>query len=46
MVKGDWLKPGCVVIDVGMNNKEDPSSARGYKLCGDCDFDSVKILIL
>ncbi len=37
MVKGDWLKPGCCVIDVGINRIE-----RGGKsmLVGDCDFES------
>jgi methylenetetrahydrofolate dehydrogenase (NADP+)/methenyltetrahydrofolate cyclohydrolase len=32
-VLGDWIKPGAVVIDVGMNRKEDG------KLCGDVQFD-------
>lgn len=32
MVKGSWLKPGCVVIDVGINRKADG------KLTGDVDF--------
>ncbi len=36
LVKGEWLKPGCVVIDVGMNR-----NAEG-KLCGDVDFESAK----
>jgi len=31
-VRGEWLKPGCVVIDVGMNRDDDG------KLCGDVDF--------
>ena len=37
MVKGDWLKPGACVIDVGINRIE-----RGGKkiLVGDCDFAS------
>merc|ERR1712048_1306394 len=38
MVKGDWLKPGCVVIDVGINSKEDPTRKSGYRLVGDVDF--------
>jgi methylenetetrahydrofolate dehydrogenase (NADP+) / methenyltetrahydrofolate cyclohydrolase len=39
MVKGDWLKPGSVVIDVGINRIE-----RGGKniLVGDCDFSSCE----
>jgi len=36
MVKKDWVKPGAVVIDVGMNRDETG------KLCGDVDFDEVK----
>ena len=27
-VKGEWLKPGCVVIDVGINDKEDKTKKR------------------
>ena len=37
-VRGDWLKPGCVVIDVGMNSKPDPSKKSGKALCGDVNF--------
>jgi 5,10-methylene-tetrahydrofolate dehydrogenase/methenyl tetrahydrofolate cyclohydrolase len=29
MVKGSWLKPGAVVIDVGINSVDDPSDKRG-----------------
>merc|ERR1719428_1789732 len=35
MVRGDWLKPGCVVIDVGINSKEDKTKKAGYRLVGD-----------
>lgn len=42
MVTGDMLKPGAVVIDVGINQKEDPTKKRGYRLVGDVDFDSAK----
>jgi methylenetetrahydrofolate dehydrogenase (NADP+)/methenyltetrahydrofolate cyclohydrolase len=35
-VKGEWIKPGAVVIDVGINRKEDK------KLVGDVDFASVQ----
>ena len=38
MVRGDWLKPGAVVIDVGVNRVEDPSRDRGYRLVGDVAF--------
>jgi len=35
-VKGEWLKPGAIVIDVGINRLDDGS------LCGDVDFDSAR----
>lgn len=41
-VKGDWLKPGAVVIDVGTNRVEDPSSERGYRWVGDVDFEAAQ----
>ena len=37
---GDMLKPGAVVIDVGVNRVPDATSPRGYRLVGDADFDS------
>ncbi|MDZ7373633.1 MAG: bifunctional methylenetetrahydrofolate dehydrogenase/methenyltetrahydrofolate cyclohydrolase FolD [candidate division KSB1 bacterium] len=37
----DMVRPGCVVIDVGVNRVEDPTAERGYRLVGDVDFDSV-----
>lgn len=40
MVTGDMLKPGAVVIDVGINRKDDPSRKRGYRLVGDVDYES------
>lgn len=40
-VKGDWLKPGAVVIDVGTNYIPDDSKKSGQKLVGDVDFDSA-----
>ena len=42
MVKGDWVKPGAVVIDVGTNRVDDPSREKGYRLTGDVDFEEVK----
>lgn len=42
MVKGDWIKPGAVVIDVGVNAVEDSSTAKGYRLVGDVDFAEAK----
>ncbi len=41
MVKGDWIKPGAVVIDVGVNAKDDPTRKRGYRLVGDVDFEEA-----
>ncbi len=43
-VRGDWIKPGATVIDVGTNRVDDPTSKRGYKLVGDVNFDeAVKV---
>ena len=42
MVRGNWVKPGAVVIDVGTNRVEDASRPRGYRLTGDVAFDEVK----
>jgi methylenetetrahydrofolate dehydrogenase (NADP+)/methenyltetrahydrofolate cyclohydrolase len=41
MVKADWVKPGAVVIDVGINRIEDPTAKKGSRLVGDVDFASV-----
>ena len=43
LVKGDMIKEGCVIIDVGMNAVDDPHDKRGYHLCGDVDYESVGI---
>ena len=40
-VKGDMVKDGAVVIDVGINRVEDPTSKTGYKLVGDVDYAAV-----
>ncbi len=42
MVRGDWVKPGVAVIDVGINAVDDPTRERGYRLVGDVAFDEVK----
>jgi methylenetetrahydrofolate dehydrogenase (NADP+)/methenyltetrahydrofolate cyclohydrolase len=34
------VKPGAVVIDVGVNRVPDATKKRGYRLVGDCDFES------
>lgn len=41
MITGDMVKPGAVVIDVGMNSVPDSSRAKGTRLCGDVHFESV-----
>ena len=41
LVKGDWLKPGAVVIDVGINYKPDETKKSGQRLVGDVDFESA-----
>jgi len=41
LITADMVKPGAVVIDVGVNRIEDPQSKKGYRLVGDVDFDAV-----
>lgn len=41
MVRGNWIKPGAVVIDVGINPVEDAKSPRGYKLVGDVCYEEA-----
>jgi 5,10-methylene-tetrahydrofolate dehydrogenase/methenyl tetrahydrofolate cyclohydrolase len=41
MVKQDWVKPGAIVIDVGINSIDDPSRPNGYRLVGDVDYQGV-----
>ncbi|KAL8150551.1 hypothetical protein V2J09_020359 [Rumex salicifolius] len=38
MIKGDWIKPGAAVIDVGTNAVDDPTKKAGYRLVGDVHF--------
>jgi methylenetetrahydrofolate dehydrogenase (NADP+) / methenyltetrahydrofolate cyclohydrolase len=40
-VTADMVRPGAVVIDVGINRVDDPSNARGYRLAGDVAFAPV-----
>lgn len=42
MVRGSWVKPGAVVIDVGVNRIDDPTHPKGTRLVGDVCFDEVK----
>ena len=41
VLTADMVKPGAVVIDVGVNRVPDPSKAAGYRLTGDVDFAAV-----
>ncbi len=40
-IHGDVLKPGAVVIDVGINRVEDASAKKGYRIVGDVHFESA-----
>jgi methylenetetrahydrofolate dehydrogenase (NADP+)/methenyltetrahydrofolate cyclohydrolase len=40
-VKGDWIKPGAVIVDVGTNSIDDPTRASGKRLVGDVDYESA-----
>ena len=43
MVKGDWIKPGATVIDVGINRVPDPEKGEGkHRIVGDVAFDEAK----
>jgi methylenetetrahydrofolate dehydrogenase (NADP+) / methenyltetrahydrofolate cyclohydrolase len=42
LITGPMVKPGAVVVDVGVNRVEDSSAAKGYRLVGDVDFESVR----
>lgn len=41
-VTGNMVKPGAVVIDVGVNRVDDPSNKNGYRLVGDVQFAEAK----
>jgi methylenetetrahydrofolate dehydrogenase (NADP+) / methenyltetrahydrofolate cyclohydrolase len=40
-VKGDHVRDGAVVVDVGINRVDDTTNPRGYRLVGDVAFDEV-----
>lgn len=40
-VTGEMVKPGAVVIDVGVNRVPCEGTKSGYRLCGDCELESV-----
>lgn len=43
MIKGDWVKPGAVLIDVGINRIDAPEKGEGKtRLVGDADFESCQ----
>ena len=42
MVRGDWIKSGAFVIDVGVNRVDDKSKKSGYRLVGDVAFEEAK----
>jgi methylenetetrahydrofolate dehydrogenase (NADP+)/methenyltetrahydrofolate cyclohydrolase len=41
MVRAEWVKPGAVVIDVGINRIADPTKISGFRLRGDVAFEEV-----
>ncbi len=40
-IRGDMLADGVVIVDVGVNRIDDPSSERGYRVVGDVAFDEA-----
>lgn len=42
LITADMVRQGCVVIDVGINKIDNPSSPSGYQIVGDVDFENVK----
>ncbi len=42
MIKGDWVKDGVIVVDVGINRVPDATKKRGYRLVGDVAFKEVE----
>ena len=41
MVRGDWIKPGAAVIDVGINSIPDATRKSGHRLVGDVNFEEA-----
>lgn len=41
-IKGSWIKPGAVVIDVGMNYVPDSTKKSGHRAVGDVEFNAAK----
>lgn len=44
-ITGRMLKPGAVVIDVGINRVPDEANAKGYRVVGDVDFESARQVV-
>jgi methylenetetrahydrofolate dehydrogenase (NADP+)/methenyltetrahydrofolate cyclohydrolase len=40
-LKAEMVKEGAIVIDVGITRMKDDSAAKGYRICGDVDFETV-----
>lgn len=41
-IKGEMIKPGAILIDVGITRIPDPNSSKGYRIVGDVDLTSVE----
>lgn len=41
LLTADMVKEGVIIVDVGINRVEDESAPKGYRLCGDVDFEAV-----
>jgi methylenetetrahydrofolate dehydrogenase (NADP+)/methenyltetrahydrofolate cyclohydrolase len=44
-VKPDMVKPGAVIVDVGVNRVVDPAASGGSRLVGDVDFETVQPIV-
>jgi methylenetetrahydrofolate dehydrogenase (NADP+)/methenyltetrahydrofolate cyclohydrolase len=42
LIAGDWIKPGAIVIDVGMNRRPHPNDPSRHQLTGDVDFEGAR----
>ena len=41
-VRGDWIKPGATIIDVGINRKDDATRKNGYRWVGDVNYEECR----
>lgn len=44
LVRGDWIKPGAIVIDVGINFVEDSAAKSGKRMVGDVDYGEASVV--